>query len=97
MRVLVRTTVAGNEYWDTEGKRTIFIPTGQEPDFEVTENPDSMITQEIKEVQTPEDPLEGMSIKELREYAAEHDIKIPSEAKKQKAIHEFLTQENAAD
>lgn len=46
MKVLIRKTVAGTEYWDTEGRRSIFVPRGQEPDFEVVENPKSMLTPE---------------------------------------------------
>lgn len=50
MKVLVRKSAAGAEYWDTEEKRSIFLPKGMEPDFEVTANPKSMITPESKKV-----------------------------------------------
>lgn len=56
MKVLVRSSVAGKEYWDTEEKKSIFVPTGKEPGFEVTENPKSMITPEEKKVSP--DPAE---------------------------------------
>lgn len=46
MRVLIRSSASGSEYWDTEEKRNVFVPKGQEPDFEVTENPESMISKE---------------------------------------------------
>lgn len=46
MKVPIRKTIAGTEYWDTEKKRSLFVPKGIEPDFEVTENPKSMITPE---------------------------------------------------
>lgn len=46
MKVPIRKTIAGTEYWDTEEKRSMFVPKGTEPDFEVTENPKSMITPE---------------------------------------------------
>ncbi|HHZ8806498.1 TPA: hypothetical protein ACWL3Z_000981 [Enterococcus faecalis] len=46
MRVLIRSSASGKEYWDTEEKRNVFIPKGQEPDFEVTENPESMLIKE---------------------------------------------------
>lgn len=46
MRVLIRSSASGTEYWDTEEKRNVFVPKGQEPDFEVTENPESMLTKE---------------------------------------------------
>ena len=46
MRVLIRSSASGTEYWDTEEKRNVFVPKGQEPDFEVTENPESMFSKE---------------------------------------------------
>lgn len=46
MKALVRKSVAGAEYWDTEEKKSIFVPKGMEPDFEVSENPATMITPE---------------------------------------------------
>ncbi|WP_368540491.1 hypothetical protein [Enterococcus faecalis] len=46
MRVLIRSSASGKEYWDAEEKRNVFIPKGQEPDFEVTENPESMLSKE---------------------------------------------------
>lgn len=46
MRVLIRSSTSGTEYWDTEEKRNVFVPKGQEPDFEVTENPESMLSKE---------------------------------------------------
>ena len=48
MRTLVRTTLAGNEYWDNEEKRIIFVPVGEAPDFKVTENPESMLHKDLK-------------------------------------------------
>ena len=50
MKALVRKSVAGAEYWDTKEKRSIFVPKGMEPDFEVTANPKSMITPESQKV-----------------------------------------------
>lgn len=47
MKVLIRKSVVGSEYWDTESKRTLFVPKGTEPNFEVTKNPKSMITPEV--------------------------------------------------
>ncbi|MFV0914659.1 Rho termination factor N-terminal domain-containing protein [Enterococcus faecium] len=44
--IKIRTSITGTEYWDSEKKKTVVVPKGQEPDFEVTENPKSMITPE---------------------------------------------------
>lgn len=46
MIVPIRKTIAGTEYWDTEKKQSLFVPKGSEPDFEVIENPKSMVTPE---------------------------------------------------
>lgn len=35
--IKVRTTITGTEYWDSEKKKTVVVPKGQEPDFEATE------------------------------------------------------------
>lgn len=35
MKVLVRKTLTGNEYWDSETQRILFVPAGEEPNFEV--------------------------------------------------------------
>ncbi|WLR54297.1 hypothetical protein LC048_17880 [Mesobacillus subterraneus] len=43
MNVKTRTTAQGTEYWDAKEKRIRFVPAGQDPDFEVTENPKSMV------------------------------------------------------
>lgn len=43
MRVETKKTSQGTEYWDAIEKRTIFVPAGKDPDFEVTENPKSMV------------------------------------------------------
>lgn len=51
MIVPIRKTIAGTEYWDTEKKQSLFVPKGSEPDFEVTENPKSMITPEGDKVE----------------------------------------------
>lgn len=48
MKVLVRKSVTGAEYWDTEEKRSVFVPKSVEPDFEVDQNPKTMITAETQ-------------------------------------------------
>lgn len=52
MKVLVRKSVAGAEYWDTEEKKSIFVPKGMNPDFEVSGKPASMITPETQSAGT---------------------------------------------
>ncbi|TBX35721.1 hypothetical protein EUZ95_01550 [Enterococcus durans] len=33
----IRSSITGTEYWDSEKKKTVVVPKGQEPDFEATE------------------------------------------------------------
>ncbi|MEB8859741.1 Rho termination factor N-terminal domain-containing protein [Bacillus cereus] len=100
----IRKTISGTEYWDNEQKKSLFVPTGEEPGFEVTVNPESMIADkgfatggyltkdklEIGESGT-ELILSNKTIKELREYADELGIEIPSDMKKKEDIIELLS------
>ncbi|MEI4680107.1 Rho termination factor N-terminal domain-containing protein, partial [Bacillus cereus] len=80
----IRKTISGTEYWDNKEKRSLFVPTGEEPGFEVTVNPESMLIgvdladgkdmTVVSEVPV----LSNMTVKELREYADELGIEIPS-------------------
>lgn len=102
MRTLVRTTLAGNEYWDNKEKRIIFVPDNEAPNFEVTENPDSMIAgketeklndsdkPKVAEKESPSIDLESMSTKQLNEYADVNEIEIPTKLRTKKEIAEFI-------
>lgn len=59
MIVQIRKSIAGTEYWDTEKKRSIFVPKGQAPNFETTENPATMITPEGGHVIVAVDSSDG--------------------------------------
>ncbi|PEM89482.1 Rho termination factor N-terminal domain-containing protein [Bacillus toyonensis] len=93
----IRKTISGTEYWDSKEKRSLFVPTGEEPGFEVTVNPESMLigvdlangsdTTVVSEVPV----LSNMTVKQLREYADELDIEIPSDMKKKDDIIELLS------
>lgn len=63
MNVLIRKTIAGEEYWDTEKKQSVFVPKGTKPDFEVTENPKSMITPEENRKVMGELFINGVEVK----------------------------------
>ncbi|WP_338468816.1 Rho termination factor N-terminal domain-containing protein [Enterococcus faecalis] len=54
MRVLIRSSASGKEYWDTEEKRNVFVPKGQEPDFEFSDESVSMIDNKIISVDESE-------------------------------------------
>ena len=93
----IRKTISGTEYWDNKEKRSLFVPTGEEPGFEVTVNPESMLIgvdladgkdmTVVSEVPV----LSNMTVKELREYADELGIEIPVDVKKKEDIIELLS------
>ncbi|MGH0778466.1 hypothetical protein ACQVQ8_15315 [Bacillus cereus] len=102
----IRKTISGTEYWDSKEKRSLFVPTGEEPGFEVTVNPESMIAD--KELATggyftentdgqvigesgTELILSNKTIKELREYAASINVEIPADVKKKEDIIDLLS------
>ncbi|MGR5968477.1 Rho termination factor N-terminal domain-containing protein [Bacillus paranthracis] len=100
----IRKTISGTEYWENKEKRSLFVPTGEEPGFEVTVNPESMIADKgfatggyltkdklvIGESGT-EFILSNKTVKELREYADELGIEIPADVKKKEDIIELLS------
>lgn len=108
MKVPIRTTANGTEYWDNIEKRTVFVPAGVEPNFEVTENPKSMIAGidlatgkdlTINNTQ-PDGPITlfaEMTIKDLRAYAKQKEITIPLSIKKQEDIAAFLCEETLSE
>lgn len=104
MIIEIRKTISGTEYWDNKEKRSLFVPTGEEPGFEVTVNPESMIADKgfatggyltnnkltIGESST-ELILSNKTVKELREHADELGIEIPADVKKKEDIIELLS------
>lgn len=104
MRVEIRKSAAGTEYWDSLEKRTVLVPHGSKPDFEVTENPTSMIAG--VDIATVKDKsvlssfgisengelveLSKMTIEQLKEYATSKEIELPSTIEKQDEIAKYL-------
>lgn len=43
MRVLIRSSASGKEYWDSEKKKTVVVPKGQEPKFDTSEQTDMTV------------------------------------------------------
>ncbi|PFT90000.1 hypothetical protein COK66_22910 [Bacillus cereus] len=88
-----RKTISGTEYWDTKEKRSLFVPTGEEPGFEVTKNPKNMIAKfaddKVSDVKVIE--LDDMTVKELRDYAASINVEIPADVKKKEDIIKLLS------
>ncbi|PFB95175.1 hypothetical protein CN296_21015 [Bacillus cereus] len=97
MIIEIRKTISGTEYWDNEKKKSLFVPNGEEPGFEITVNPESMIrgvdlaNGEDMTVVSEVPVLSNMTVKELREYADELGIEIPADVKKKEDIIELLS------
>lgn len=101
MKVETRKTAAGTEYWDAKEKKTLFVPVGTEPDFEVTVNPKSMIVG--VDLAKDEDntsfgvsdgdknyQLSDMTIKELKALAEEYKIEVPKDITKRDDIAKHI-------
>ncbi|EGO5261422.1 hypothetical protein ACR6K9_000755 [Enterococcus faecalis] len=98
MRVLTRSSASGTEYWDTEEKRNVFVPKGQEPDFEVTENPESMLSKKadlyvsglpitVGNVTVDTDGIKGERL--LTTASADDDESVVLEEKNVKELREY--------
>lgn len=102
MRIKTRETGTGTEYWDNIEKRTVFVPHGEEPGFEVKEREDvdSMLAKNQVEDTVPDGPiamLPDMTVKELKQYAADNEVEIPEGIKKKDDIIGFLNQAMLAE
>ncbi|PAW40204.1 hypothetical protein CKQ70_10980 [Bacillus toyonensis] len=101
----IRKTISGTEYWDNEKKKSLFVPTGEVPDFEVTVNPESMIIKhadnkvvgvEVIDTDT-ELNLDDMNAEELLSFAKENDIEVPSKLKKEETIRNHIVEQLTID
>jgi hypothetical protein len=94
MNVQTRVTAQGTEYWDAKEKRVRFVPAGKEPDFEVTKNPKSMVLGKGSDQSVADEDVinfSKMTVPQLKEFAAEQEIEIPSDITKKDDIIKFLT------
>ncbi|UPJ16066.1 hypothetical protein MYW48_25835 [Bacillus cereus] len=101
----IRKTISGTEYWDNKEKRSLFVPTGEEPGFEVTVNPESMIIKhadnkvvgvEVIDTDT-EINLNDMNAEELLSFAKENDIEVPGKLKKEETIRNYIVEQLTND
>ncbi|WP_371069128.1 hypothetical protein [Sediminibacillus sp. JSM 1682029] len=99
MKVKVRKTAQGTEYWDTEEKKTIFVAAGKKPDFEVTENPKSMLKAQDNDPNVNQDiNLDEMNTDQLRAFAEQNNIDVPGNMSKEDTIRNYIKEQlTAAD
>jgi hypothetical protein len=110
MKVEIRKTASGTEYWDAKEKRVLFVPAGKKPEFEVTENPKSMIlgvdlatgpdktviNGKVVDNQTDID-FDAMNVEQLLAFAELNNIDVPGNMKKESTIRNFITDALTAD
>ncbi|MGS0465293.1 hypothetical protein [Bacillus pacificus] len=91
----IRKTISGTEYWDSKEKRSILVPLGQElaTGGYVTKLPENMIvgTDLSSEPDKTAINLNGMTVKQLHDYAASINVEIPADVKKKEDIIDLLS------
>ncbi|CCW05977.1 hypothetical protein [Bacillus sp. GeD10] len=101
----IRKTISGTEYWDNKEKRSLFVPTGEEPGFEVTVNPESMIIKhadnkvigvEVIDTNT-EINLDDMNAEQLLSFAKDNSIDVPGKLKKEETIRNYIVEQLTTD
>ncbi|UUG68587.1 hypothetical protein YPHTV1_00025 [Halomonas phage YPHTV-1] len=108
MKVFIRKTAQGSEYWDNKEKRTLFVPAGKKPGFEVTEDPESMVggvdlaTGKDKTVidgKIVDDDinLDDMNKEQLLAFAEQNEIDVPGNMSKEETIRNHIANNLAAD
>lgn len=99
MKVPIRTTSNGTEYWCTDDKKILFVPAGKQPSFEVTNEPTTMLHkgETVKPLVEPVFNLDEMDATQLRAFAEENNIDVPGNIKKPDTIREYIEEQLAAD
>ncbi|MDO3374571.1 Rho termination factor N-terminal domain-containing protein [Bacillus paranthracis] len=87
----VRKTISGTEYWDSTKQKSLFVPNGEEPGFEVSGTLSAGLHESAELITDMAINLDDMTVKELREYAASINVEIPSDMKKKEDIIELLS------
>ncbi|GGE58513.1 hypothetical protein [Priestia taiwanensis] len=90
MKVEMRKTASGTEYWDTKEKRTLFVATGDEEDFEVTVNLKNMLEDEGSADTSTDIDLDAMNAEQLLAFAKQNNIDVPGNMKKEETIRNHI-------
>ena len=97
MRTFIRNTPTIAEYWDSDKKAIISIPLGA-PNA-IPSNLIEDIAEDVFEAMGCDNSVEAMqekpdfaamTVAELKDYARDHDIKLPTKAKKADIIEVLL-------
>lgn len=82
----IRKTITGSEYWDSEGKRTVFVPKGED-----------IIVKEPQDETPVAIDLTDMNAEQLLEYAKQNDVSVPGTMKKEETIRKYIEESMVAD
>ncbi|MDR4442161.1 MULTISPECIES: hypothetical protein [Bacillus cereus group] len=101
----IRKTISGIEYWDSKEKRIRFVPIGEEPGFEVTVNPESMIIKhadnkivDVEVIDTKSEiNLDDMNAEQLLSFAKDNGIDVPGKLKKEETIRNYIVEQLTTD
>ncbi|MGG2936778.1 hypothetical protein ABEO66_22130 [Bacillus pacificus] len=104
----IRKTISGTEYWDNEKKKSLFVPSGEEPGFEVTVNPETMIggidfakgkdfSAIDGKVVDYEINLDDMNVEALLSFAKDNCIDVPGKLKKEETIRNYIVEKLTTD
>lgn len=96
MIVETRKTAQGTEYWNNVAKKSLFVPAGEQPHFEVTNNPKSMLGEADTNDQN-EINLDVMDAGQLRSFAKQNNIEVPGNMKKEETIREYIAEQLLVD
>ena len=88
-----RKTAQGTEYWDNIAKKTLFVPVGEQPTFEVTVDPKSMLENKEDKGEQFEINLDVMDAEQLLSFAKLNDIEVPGNMKKAETIREHIVEQ----
>ncbi|MCM3735591.1 hypothetical protein M3215_07100 [Bacillus cytotoxicus] len=97
----VRKTISGTEYWDSTKQKSLFVPNGEEPEFDVSGTlgaglheaadliADMAIDTEIN--------LDDMNAEQLLSFAEQNNIDVPGNMKKEETIRNHIVEQLTAD
>lgn len=112
MRTLIRGTATANEYWDTIEKKSISVPIGEEPGFDVVEDPKSLVNPEVeprlietrkKDQDNSKDDaslnkdLSDMTVTEIKGYAKNKGLEIPGDIAKKGDLITWVLENEQGD
>ncbi|MEH7218741.1 MULTISPECIES: hypothetical protein [Bacillus cereus group] len=84
----IRKTISGTEYWDSEEKRSLFVPLGQELAT------GGLLDKGHKaQVVGGEINLDDMNAEELLSFAKDNDIDVSAKLKKEETIRNHIVEQ----